>query len=70
MAKGQQNKELLAAQAQSKVHFEDDPHRAAIEDNPETTSTTARTWASIFVRLTLPWNYQHVYTLNSMLTKE
>lgn len=54
MAKGQQNKELLAAQAQSKVHFEDDPHRAAIEDNPETTSTTARAWASIFVRLILP----------------
>lgn len=54
MAKGQQNKELLAAQAQSKVHFEDDTHRAAIEDNPATASATARTWASIFVRLIPP----------------
>lgn len=54
MAKGQQNKELLAAHAQSKVHFEDDTHRAAIEDNPETTSTTVRTWISIFVRLIIP----------------
>lgn len=54
MEKGHQNKELLAAQAQSKVHFEDDTHRAAIEDNPETTSTTTRTWISIFVRLILP----------------
>lgn len=70
MAGGQQNKELLAAHAQSKVHFEDDTHRAAIEDNPETTSTTTRTWISIFVCLMIPRNNQYIHTPDSMLTKE
>ncbi|KAK0385558.1 hypothetical protein NLU13_6737 [Sarocladium strictum] len=48
MAKGERNNEIRAAQAQSKVHFEDDTHRAALEDNPETISVSFRTWIAIF----------------------
>ncbi|WP_276607879.1 DNA-directed RNA polymerase subunit omega, partial [Vogesella mureinivorans] len=35
----------------AKVELEDDPHRAALEDNPTTQPKTgARVWIAIFVR--------------------
>jgi hypothetical protein len=35
----------------AKVELEDDPHRAALEDNPTTQPRTgARVWIAIFVR--------------------
>lgn len=32
------------------IEFEDDPHRAALEDNPESVHVPLSTWAAIFVR--------------------
>ncbi|KAH7374607.1 transmembrane efflux protein [Plectosphaerella cucumerina] len=42
-----ENKQLRAEHARSKVQFEDDTHRAAIEDNPEVATVSFRTWAAI-----------------------
>jgi hypothetical protein len=36
-------------EAKAHIEFEEDPHTAAIQDNPETVKVTAKTWASIFV---------------------
>jgi hypothetical protein len=45
-----ENNQLRAEHARSKVQFEDDTHRAAIEDNPEVATVSFRTWAAIIVR--------------------
>ena len=37
--------------AQAIIAFEEDPHRAALEDNPPDVRVSKRTWAAIFVRL-------------------
>lgn len=36
-------------EAQAHIEFEDDPHRAALEDNPDTVHVSPSTWAAIFV---------------------
>lgn len=33
--------------AKARIEFEEDPHRAAIEDNPETVTVTWKTWAAV-----------------------
>lgn len=40
----------LERAAQAHIAFEEDPHRAALEDNPDTVKINARTWAAIGVR--------------------
>ncbi len=35
--------------AQAIIEFEEDPHRAALEDNPTEVKVDARTWAAVFV---------------------
>lgn len=32
------------------VGFEDDPHRAALEDNPDHIAVSSKSWIAIFVR--------------------
>ncbi|KAM0331285.1 hypothetical protein ACHAQA_002955 [Verticillium albo-atrum] len=48
MAIDDEHNHLRAEHARHKVEFEDDTHRAAIEDNPEAASVGFRTWAAIF----------------------
>jgi hypothetical protein len=38
-------------EAQAHIEFEEDPHRAALEDNPDTVHVSVSTWAAIFVIL-------------------
>lgn len=40
----------LVRQAKVVIDFEEDPHRAALEDNPERAHVKPSTWAAIFVR--------------------
>lgn len=40
----------LIREARAVIEFEDDPHRAALEDNPEHVHVGLATWASVFVR--------------------
>ncbi len=37
-------------EAQAIIEFEEDPHRAALEDNPAEVKVDARTWAAVMVR--------------------
>lgn len=39
----------LVRQARTVIDFEEDTHRAALEDNPDTVQVSASTWAAIFV---------------------
>lgn len=39
--------------AQAVVEFEEDPHRAAIEDNPAEAKVGTRVWIAIFVKFSL-----------------
>jgi hypothetical protein len=39
----------LVREAQAVIEFEEDPHRAALEDNPDEVHVSSSTWAAIFV---------------------
>lgn len=43
----------MAQEAQAVIEFEEDPHRAALEDNPENARVSIKAWIAIFVRKNL-----------------
>lgn len=56
-----------AEDARAAIEFEDDPHRAALEDDPEHTEVSFKTWLAIFVRL--PQNLGYLELANSSCFK-
>ncbi len=40
----------LLREVQAVIKFEEDPHRAALADNPAHAKVSASTWAAVFVR--------------------
>lgn len=50
MARDIEQPQHLGDSLDALVGFEDDPHRAALEDNPEHIAVSTRTWLAIFVR--------------------
>lgn len=50
MLKKHGDNERLAEEVRAHIEFEEDPHRAALEDNPAETKVDVRTWLAIFVR--------------------
>jgi hypothetical protein len=49
--RGFQTMQDRVREAQAIIAFEEDPHRAALEDNPAEVRVSARTWAAVFVSL-------------------
>ncbi|KAJ4328058.1 hypothetical protein N0V84_001426 [Fusarium piperis] len=48
MAKDVERNQRRADNARAAIEFEDDPHRAALEDDPEHTAVSFKTWLAIF----------------------
>ncbi|TDZ19645.1 Trichothecene efflux pump TRI12 [Colletotrichum sidae] len=48
MGRDRETKIRMAQQAQAVIAFEDDPHRAALEDNPDEARVSIKTWIAIF----------------------
>lgn len=46
-------KERWAIETRAAIEFEEDPHKAALDDDPELVYVSKRTWAAIFVSLSL-----------------
>lgn len=44
-------KKRWAEETKAAIEFEEDPHRAALDDNPDLVIVGARTWGAIFVSL-------------------
>lgn len=42
-------KETWSIEIRAAIEFEEDPHKAALDDNPELVYVGQRTWAAIFV---------------------
>lgn len=42
-------KEIWSSEIRAAIEFEEDPHKAALDDNPEIVYVGQRTWAAIFV---------------------
>lgn len=51
--------------AKARIEFEDDPHRAAVEDNPEIAHVSASTWLAVLVCSDISSHYER--SLNSIL---
>ncbi|KAJ8117399.1 hypothetical protein OPT61_g1396 [Boeremia exigua] len=48
MANDIENHQHIAERSRRVIGFEDDPHRAALEDNPERVNVSAKSWIAIF----------------------
>lgn len=56
MGRDREMKIRMAQEAQAVIEYEEDPHRAALEDNPAEARVSIKTWIAIFVR-TLKFHY-------------
>lgn len=50
MGSDREMKIRMAQEARAVIEFEEDPHRAALEDNPTEARVGIKTWVAIFVR--------------------
>lgn len=50
MGRDREMKIRMAQEAKAVIEFEEDPHRAALEDNPSEAKVGIKTWIAIFVR--------------------
>lgn len=50
MGRDREMKIRMAQEAQAVIEYEEDPHRAALEDNPAEARVSIKTWIAIFVR--------------------
>lgn len=51
---GEDPKERWARETRAAIEFEEDPHKAALEDDPELVYVGPRTWAAVFVSHCFP----------------